>query len=61
VISVLLCYFQIYWLSQLPKLKNLKHLELVACNDDRISACDMLLKASPSLWRFTIKVNILVS
>ncbi|KAK2439815.1 hypothetical protein QL285_011294 [Trifolium repens] len=53
----------IYWLSQLPKLKNLKHLELVACVDDGITlgACVMLLKASPSLWRFTIKVNIFVS
>ncbi|AES91048.1 putative F-box domain, FBD domain, leucine-rich repeat domain, L domain-containing protein [Medicago truncatula] len=46
----------IYWLSQLPKLKNLKHLELVACADDGISACVMLLKASPSLWRLKIKM-----
>ncbi|KAK2409357.1 F-box/FBD/LRR-repeat protein [Trifolium repens] len=48
----------IYWLSQLPKLKKLEHLELVACVDDGItlSACVMLLKASPSLWRFTIKM-----
>ncbi|KAK7389191.1 hypothetical protein VNO78_24026 [Psophocarpus tetragonolobus] len=48
----------IYWLSQLPKLKNLKHLELVACVDDGItlSACALLLKASPSLWRFTVKM-----
>ncbi|RDY04496.1 putative F-box protein, partial [Mucuna pruriens] len=51
----------IYWLRQLPKLKNLKHLELVTCVDDGITldACGLLLKASsPSLWRFTLKVNI---
>ncbi|TKY55316.1 F-box protein [Spatholobus suberectus] len=48
----------IYWLSQLPKLKNLKHLELIACVDDGITlgACAMLLKVSPSLWRFTLKI-----
>ncbi|XP_027337892.1 F-box/LRR-repeat protein At3g58900-like [Abrus precatorius] len=48
----------IYWLSQLPKLKHLKHLELVACADDGIThgACALLLKASPSLWRFTVKM-----
>lgn len=59
-ITVLLSSFQIYWLSQLPMLNNLKDLELVACGDDGIilSACVILLKASPSLCRFTIKVNI---
>ncbi|KAL5186409.1 putative F-box/LRR-repeat protein [Glycine soja] len=47
----------LYWLSQLPKLKNLKHLELAACVDDGTTlACALLLKASPSLWRFTVKV-----
>ncbi|CAK8562896.1 unnamed protein product [Lathyrus sativus] len=48
----------IYWLSQLPKLNNLKDLELVACGDDGIilSACVVLLNASPSLCRFTIKM-----
>ncbi|XP_058752094.1 F-box/LRR-repeat protein At3g58900-like [Vicia villosa] len=48
----------IYWLSQLPMLNNLKDLELVACGDDSIilGACDILLKASPSLCRFTIKM-----
>ncbi|KAG5028183.1 hypothetical protein JHK82_011808 [Glycine max] len=46
----------LYWLSQLPKLKNLKHLELAACVDDGTTlACALLLKASPSLWRFTVK------
>ncbi|KAJ1413278.1 Leucine-rich repeat domain superfamily [Sesbania bispinosa] len=48
----------IYWLSQLPELKNLKHLELVTCVDEGItlSSCVMLLKASPSLWKFTLKM-----
>ncbi|CAL5188236.1 unnamed protein product [Lathyrus oleraceus] len=48
----------IYWLSQLPMLNNLKDLELVACGDDSIilGACVILLKASPSLCRFTIKM-----
>ncbi|XP_061366534.1 F-box/LRR-repeat protein At3g58900-like [Gastrolobium bilobum] len=48
----------IYWLCQLPKLQNLKYLELVACVDDSLTlgACVLLLKASPSLWRFTVKM-----
>jgi len=39
----------------------MKHLELVACVDDGITlgACALLLRQSPSLWRFTLKVNIL--
>lgn len=43
-------------------LNNLKDLELVACGDDSIilGACVILLKASPSLCRFTIKVNIYI-
>ncbi|KAK7291560.1 hypothetical protein RIF29_06802 [Crotalaria pallida] len=47
------------WLTQLPELKNLKHLELVTCVDDdgiTLNACVFLLKASPSLWRFTLKM-----
>ncbi|KAE9612373.1 putative F-box domain, FBD domain, leucine-rich repeat domain, L domain-containing protein [Lupinus albus] len=51
----------IYRFTQLPELKNLKHLELVACvNDDGITlnAFALLLKASPSLRRFTLKVFI---
>ncbi|RYR77789.1 hypothetical protein Ahy_A01g002399 [Arachis hypogaea] len=48
----------VYWLCQLPELKNLKHLELVTCMEDGItlSTCALLLKASPSLWRFTLKM-----
>ncbi|MED6126802.1 hypothetical protein PIB30_082025 [Stylosanthes scabra] len=47
-----------YWLSQLPELKNLKHLELVTCVEDGITLgiCALLLKASPSLRRFTLKM-----
>ncbi|MED6207393.1 hypothetical protein PIB30_035386 [Stylosanthes scabra] len=48
----------VYWLSQLPELKNLKHLELVTCVEDGIilGTCALLLKASPSLRRFTLKM-----
>ncbi|KAL2321695.1 hypothetical protein Fmac_026074 [Flemingia macrophylla] len=48
----------IYWLSQLPKLKSLEHLELTACVNDGLThgACLLLLKASPSMWRFTLKM-----
>lgn len=52
VIIFLLLYLLIYWLSELPELKNLKHLELVACdNDITLSGCAMLLKVSPSHYR----------
>ncbi|KAG2408249.1 hypothetical protein LR48_Vigan01g226000 [Vigna angularis] len=45
-------------LGQIPKLKNIKHLELVACGDDGITlgACALLLRGSPSLWKFTLKM-----
>ncbi|QCD81154.1 hypothetical protein DEO72_LG2g1478 [Vigna unguiculata] len=45
-------------LGQLPQLKNIKHLELVSCVDDGITlgACALLLRASPTLWRFTLKM-----
>jgi len=58
---IFLSYFQICSLGQLPQLKNIKHLELVSCVDDGITlgACALLLRASPTLWRFTLKVNIL--
>ncbi|OIW00273.1 hypothetical protein TanjilG_27524 [Lupinus angustifolius] len=49
----------IYWFTQLPEFKNLNHLELVACVDDdnvTINAFALLLKASPSLKRFTLKM-----
>ncbi|XP_057419543.1 putative F-box/LRR-repeat protein At4g15060 [Lotus japonicus] len=50
---------EIYWLHQLPDLNNLKHLELVVCIDDdsTLSDCVLLLKAMPSLWRFTLKMQ----
>ncbi|KAI4336296.1 hypothetical protein L6164_014839 [Bauhinia variegata] len=48
----------IYELHQLPELTNLKHLELTAYVDDGISLniCVLLLKASPSLCKLTLKM-----
>ncbi|CAJ1943646.1 unnamed protein product [Sphenostylis stenocarpa] len=48
----------IFSLTELPKLKNIKHVELIARGDNDITlgACALLLRESPSLWKFTLKM-----